>query len=67
MRNTKQTFIFAYRGYPSNINITDFLKRHGFEFAHVGNNAHVSKKELRCHKEWPSFIKGELKSLNKVI
>ena len=44
MRNTKQSFIFAYRGYPSNIYITDFLKHHGFEFAHIGSNPHVSKK-----------------------
>ena len=66
MRNTKQSFIFAYRGYPSNIYITDFLKHHGFEFAHVGSNPHVSKKELRCHKEWPEFIDGKSKSLKQI-
>ena len=66
MRNTKQTFIFAYRGYPSNIYITDFLKHYGFEFAHVGSRPHVSKKELRCHKEWPEFINGEPKSLKQI-
>ena len=50
MRNTKQTFIFAYRGYPSNIHVTDFLKRHGFEFAHIKNtNPHVSKQEINWH------------------
>ena len=66
MRNTNQTFIFAYRGYPSNIKIVDFLKHHGFEFAHVGSTPHVSKKELRCHKEWPEFINGKPKSLKQI-
>jgi len=67
MRNTKQTFVFAYRGYPSNVYITKFLKHHGFEFAHVGSEGpHVSKKELRCHKEWPEFIHGKPESLDQI-
>ena len=68
MRNTKQSFIFSFRGYPSDIRVTDFLKKYGFEYAHVdkGNDAHVSKKELRCHFEWPKFIEGEPKSLTQI-
>jgi len=67
MRNTKQTFIFAYRGYPSNVYITDFLKRHGFEFAHIKNtNPHVNKKEINWHAEWPTFISGGVKHLDEI-
>ena len=66
MRNTKQSFIFSFRGYPSDIRVTKFLKKYGFEYAHVDNSAHVSKKELRCHFEWPKFIEGEPKSLTQI-
>ena len=67
MRNTKQTFIFAYRGYPSNVYITDFLKRHGFEFAHIKNiKPHVNKKEINWHAEWPKFIGGGVKHLDEI-
>ena len=66
IRNTKQTFLFIYRGYPSNIDITNFLKFHGLEFAHIKSKAHVSKKEIDCHKEWPKFINGEPKSLDQI-
>jgi len=66
MRNTKQTFLFSFRGTPSEKRVTGFLKHHGFEFAHIDNSAYVSKKELRCHYEWPKFISGEPKSLKQI-
>ena len=66
MRNTKQRFIFSFRGYPSDIRVTKFLKQYGFEYAHIDNSAYVSKKELRCHFEWPKFIEGEPKSLTQI-
>ena len=66
MRNTKQSFIFSFRGNPSDKLVTNFLKKYGFEYAHVDNSAYVSKKELRCHFEWPKFIKGEPKSLKQI-
>jgi len=66
MRNTKQSFLFAYRGYPSNIYITDFLKHYGFQFAHIKSKPFVSPKEINCHYEWPKFIKGEPKSLSQI-
>ena len=66
MRNTKQSFLFSFRGNPSDKLVTEFLKKHGFEYAHVDNSAHVSKKELRCHFEWPKFIEGEPKSLKQI-
>jgi len=66
MRNTKQSFIFSFRGTPSHKLVTKFLEHYGFEYTHVDNSAHVSKKELRCHFEWPKFIDGEPKSLKQV-
>ena len=66
MRNTKQSFIFSFRGTPSHKLVTKFLEHYGFEYTHVDNSAHVSKKELRCHFEWPKFIEGEPKSLQQV-
>ena len=32
----------------------------------MDNSAYVSKKELRCHFEWPKFIEGEPKSLVQI-
>ena len=66
MRNTKQSFIFSFRGTPSHKLVTKFLQHYGFEYAHVDNSAYVSKKELRCHFEWPKFMKGEPKSFNQI-
>ena len=66
MRSTKQSFLFSFRGTPSEKLATGFLKHYGFEYAHVDNSAHVSKKELKCHFEWPKFIDGEPKSLVQI-
>jgi hypothetical protein len=66
IRNTKQSFLFSFRGTPSEKLVRNFLKHYGFEFAHVDNSAYVSKKELRCHFEWPKFIEGEPKSLVQI-
>ena len=51
---------------PSDAWVKKFFKQHGIEFAHVGNTAHVPKKELRCHKVWPDFIKGKPVSLRQI-
>ena len=66
IHNTNETFLFTYRGYPSDLEMRKFFKQHGIEFAHVGNSAHVSKKEIRCHKYWPDFIKGKPMSLKQI-
>jgi len=58
IKNTNQTFLFTYRGTPGDIRCTKFFDRHGLEYAHVKNSAHVSKKELRAHHLWPDFIRG---------
>ena len=46
--------------------VKKFFRQHGIEFAHVGNTAHVPKKELRCHKLWPDFCKGTPMSLRQI-
>jgi len=58
IRNTNETFLFTYRQTPSDSSIKKFFRNNGIEFAHVGNTAHVPKKEIRCHKLWPDFCKG---------
>ena len=58
IKNTNQTFLFTYRGTPGDTRCTEFFDRHGLEYAHVKNSAHVSKKELRAHHLWPDFIRG---------
>ena len=66
IRNTKETFLFTFRNNSSIKTVTNFLKQHGIEFAHVGNTAHVPKKELRCHKLWPEFANGKPMSLQQI-
>ena len=66
IKNTNQTFLFCYRGKPSDIRIIDFLKQNGLEFSYVGSSGHVSKEELRCHNEWTSFYKNFPKSRTQI-
>ena len=66
IRNTEETFLFTYRGNPSDTFVKNFFDQHGIEFAHVGNTAHVPKKELRCHKLWPEFASGKPMSLQQI-
>jgi hypothetical protein len=66
IKNTNETFLFTYRGTPSDSWVKKFFKQHGIEFAHVGNTAHVPKKEIRCHKLWPEFIKGKPMPLKQI-
>ena len=66
IHNTDQTFLFTYRQKPSDTWLKKFFRQHGIEFAHVGNTAHIPKKELRCHKLWPDFCKGTPMSLRQI-
>ena len=66
IRDSEETFLFTYRGKPSDAWVKNFFKHHGIEFAHVGNTAHVPKKELRCHKLWPDFVRGVPMSLKQI-
>ena len=62
IRNTKQTFLFSYRGKPSDQRFKQFFEAYGIEYAHMNNSLHVPTKELKAHDEWPSFIEGAPKS-----
>jgi len=66
IRNTEETFLFTYRGNPSDTFVKNFFEQHGIEYAHVGNTAHVPKKEIRCHKLWPEFASGKPMSLQQI-
>ena len=66
IKNTNETFLFTYRGKPSDIAIKNFFRTYGIEYAYVGSEPHVSKKELRCHKLWQEFIKGTPMSLKQI-
>ena len=66
IKHTDETFLFTYRGTPSDTWFKKFFKQQGIEFAHVGNTAHVPKKELKCHKLWPEFAKGKPMPLKQI-
>ena len=66
IETTKESFLFTYRGNPTDMKVRQFLKTNGIQFAHIKNTAYVSNKELRCHKVWPNFINGEPMSLKQI-
>ena len=66
IQNTNQTFLFTFRGKPSDKRIRNFLISQGIEFARLKNSAFVSKKELRCHNIWEDCIKGKSFNLQQL-
>jgi len=66
INNSEETFLFTYRGNPSDGWVKTFFKQHGIEYAHIGNTAHVPKKEIRCHKLWPEFVSGKPMPLKQI-
>jgi superfamily I DNA/RNA helicase len=66
IQNTDQTFLFTFRGKPSDKRIRNFLISQGIEFAHIGNSAYVSKKEFRCHDIWEDCLKGKSFNLQQL-
>jgi len=66
IKNSEETFLFTYRGTPSDGWVKTFFKQHGIEYAHIGNTAHVPKKEIRCHKLWPEFASGKPMPLKQI-
>jgi hypothetical protein len=52
--------------HPSDGWVKTFFKQHGIEYAHIGNTAHVPKKEIRCHKLWPEFASGKPMPLKQI-
>ena len=61
IKNTNETFLFTYRGTPTDTHVSEFLKAHGIDFKYVSNeNPHVSRKNFRCFKQWPNFINDKV-------
>ena len=60
IKNTEETFIFTYRGNPTNHAVRKFFIQHGIVFAHINSSPHVPVKELRAHKNYDEvFLKGK--------
>ena len=66
IKNTKETFLFTFRGNPSHKWARAFLLRNGINFSAVGNSDFVSKKQFDCHKNWPAFVKGKAMPLQQI-
>ena len=66
IKNTNQTFLFTYRGTPSDTRVTKFLSKQGLEYAMVDCSPHASKKEINCHYVWPDFVNGKPMYLKQI-
>ena len=61
IKNTDETFLFTYRGLPTNDHISLFLKNHGIDYKFVSNEKpHVAREDFRCFKQWPNFINNKV-------
>ena len=61
IKNTNETFLFTYRGIPTDSHVSEFLQSHGIDYKYVSNeHPHVSRKDFRCFKEWPNFINNKV-------
>ena len=66
IKNSNQTFLFTYRGTPSDTRVTKFLSKQGLEYAMVDCSPHASKKEINCHYVWPDFVNGKPMYLKQI-
>ena len=66
IKNTNQTFLFTYRGTPSDTRVTKFLSKQGLEYAMVDCSPHASKKEINCHYVWPDFVNDKPMYLKQI-
>jgi len=66
--NPNQTFLFTYRGKPSDARVTRFLSGQGLEYCMVSADPkpHASKKEINSHYVWPDFVKGKPMDLKQI-
>tara|TARA_R100000697_G_scaffold51427_1_gene64454 strand:- start:153 stop:1916 length:1764 start_codon:yes stop_codon:yes gene_type:complete len=56
--NTKENFLFTYRGNPTDGHTKDFLERHGIDYKVVSENYDfISRKVLRCFDSWDNWYK----------
>ena len=59
--NTKETFLFTYRGNPTDRHINEFLQKYGVDYRIVSSHSHgketdyVSRDILRCFNTWDNF------------
>jgi len=60
IKNTEQTFLFTFRGKPSDDHIKSFFYRHGIDFAQIGSSPHISRKVFRCFKTWNKFLNDKV-------
>ena len=56
IKSTLETFLFVYRGVPSDDVIKTFFYKHGIDFSHVGSDPHISRKVFRCFNTWNQFL-----------
>tara|TARA_R100001594_G_scaffold18768_2_gene36875 strand:- start:37 stop:1635 length:1599 start_codon:yes stop_codon:yes gene_type:complete len=66
IHNTNETFLFTFRGTPSDIKIRQFFIENALEFSHIDSSPFVSKKELRAHYLWEDFLDGKPMSLTQI-
>ena len=60
IKNTDETFLFTYRGNPTDTHVSEFLKDHGIDYKFVSNeHPHVAREDFRCFKKWPDFINNQ--------
>lgn len=61
IKNTDETFLFTYRGNPTDTHVSEFLKDHGIDYKFVSNeHPHVAREDFRCFKKWPDFINNKV-------
>jgi superfamily I DNA/RNA helicase len=66
IHNTNETFLFTFRGTPSDTKIRRFFIENAIEFSHIDSSPFVSKKELRAHYLWKDFLNGKPMSLTQI-
>ena len=58
---TKETFLFTYRGNPTNNHTSEFLQKHGIDYKIVSNEHNfISRKILRCFDTYDRWYNDEV-------
>lgn len=61
IKNTKETFLFTYRGKPTDKFVSEFLQNNGIDYKFVSNEKpHVAREDFRCFIQWPNFINNKV-------
>ena len=65
--NTKETFLFTYRGNPTDVHTSEFLRKHGIDYKIVSQpHPFITRKILRCFNTWQDFYGDEGTSLKQI-